>query len=229
MARVPYVQREQLTPEQQQHFDAIAGSRGRVGPNFQALLNSPEAGGRFAAFGEYVRFHGDVPERLKELAIITAAREANNDYVWTAHERLARQQGVTDPKRDPPPYRPRRLEWRRCQSGALCQRAADHARDCRRHVSCHASDAGQQGRDGLDFAHPVLPLPGPRPASRQAGNAAGHPVNAVMPIALTKRRLSPGPLRPLAADASAAHRGESPPRLYCYRRRPVPGDGIPAR
>jgi len=97
MARVPYVQREQLAPEQQQHFDAIAGSRGRVGPNFQTLLNSPEAGGRFAAFGEYVRFHGDVPERLKELAIITAAREANNDYVWTAHERLARQQGVTDP------------------------------------------------------------------------------------------------------------------------------------
>ena len=96
MARVPYVQREQLTPEQQQHFDAIAG-RGRVGPNFQALLNSPEAGGRFAAFGKYVRFHGDVPERLKELAIITAALEANNDYVWTAHERLARQQGVTDP------------------------------------------------------------------------------------------------------------------------------------
>ena len=61
MARVPYVQREQLTPEQQQHFDAIAGSRGRVGTSFQALLNSPEAGGRFAAFGEYVRFHGDVP------------------------------------------------------------------------------------------------------------------------------------------------------------------------
>jgi 4-carboxymuconolactone decarboxylase len=96
MARVPYVQREQLPPEQQKHFDAIAGSRGRVGTNFQALLNSPEAGGRFAAFGEYVRFHGDVPERLKELAILTAAREANNDYVWTAHERLARQQGATD-------------------------------------------------------------------------------------------------------------------------------------
>ncbi|HEX9869577.1 MAG TPA: carboxymuconolactone decarboxylase family protein [Candidatus Tectomicrobia bacterium] len=97
MARVPYVEREQLAPEQQQHYDAIAGSRGRVGPNFQTLLNSPEAGGRFASFGEYVRFHGDVPARLKELAIITAAREANNDYVWTAHERLAREQGVTDP------------------------------------------------------------------------------------------------------------------------------------
>ena len=43
MARVPYVQREQLKPEEQKHFDAIAGSRGRVGPNFQTLLNSPEA------------------------------------------------------------------------------------------------------------------------------------------------------------------------------------------
>ena len=73
MARVPYVQREQLTAEQQRHFDAIAGSRGRVGPNFQALLNSPEAGGRFAAFGEYVRFHGDVPERLLETSSTTAA------------------------------------------------------------------------------------------------------------------------------------------------------------
>ena len=89
MARVPYVQREQLPPEQQKHFDSIAGSRGRVGPNFQTLLNSPEAGGRFAAFGEYVRFHGDVPDRLKELAIITAAREANADLTAVLQEQLA--------------------------------------------------------------------------------------------------------------------------------------------
>src|SRR3989442_13979151 len=97
MARVPYVQREQLPPEQQKHFDSIAGCRGRVGPNFQTLLNSPEAGGRFAAFGEYVRFHGDVPARLKEMAIITAAREANNNNVGTAHQRRAPAQGSTHP------------------------------------------------------------------------------------------------------------------------------------
>ena len=95
MARVPYVQREQLTPEQQPHFDAIAGSRGRVGPNFQTLLNSPEAGGRFAAFGEYVRFHGDVPERLKELAIILVAREWNSAIEWTGHAVLAARAGVS--------------------------------------------------------------------------------------------------------------------------------------
>src|SRR5262249_12484585 len=97
MARGPYVQRGQLMPVQQQSVHPIAGRQRRGSPNSQTLRTSPEAGGRFAAFGEYVRFHGDVPDRLKELAIITAAREANNDYVWTAHERLARQQGVTDP------------------------------------------------------------------------------------------------------------------------------------
>jgi len=96
MARVPYIKREDLAPEDQQHFDGIAGSRGRVGPNFSALLNSPEATGRLAAFGEYVRFHAEIDERLKELAILCAAREANNPYVWTAHERLAREKGVND-------------------------------------------------------------------------------------------------------------------------------------
>ena len=44
MARVPYVQREQLKPEEQKHFDAIAGSRGRLAPTL-TLLNSPEARG----------------------------------------------------------------------------------------------------------------------------------------------------------------------------------------
>jgi 4-carboxymuconolactone decarboxylase len=96
MARVPNIQREQLASEPQHHYDAIASTRGYVGPNFAVLFNSPEATGRFAAFGESVRYHGAVPPRLKELAIITAARAANNAYVWTAHERLAREHGVTD-------------------------------------------------------------------------------------------------------------------------------------
>ena len=127
-----------------------------------------------------MRFHGDVPERLKELAIITAAREANNDYVWTAHERLARQQGVTDPIINA-------IRNRTAPDG-LSGDDAKVVRFAKELLTTHelltprltpCTDAGQQGHHGLDSAHPVLPLPGPRPASRQAGNAAGHPVNAV--------------------------------------------------
>ena len=36
------------------------------------------------------------PPRLKELAILSTAREANNGYVWTARERLAWEQGVAE-------------------------------------------------------------------------------------------------------------------------------------
>ena len=35
MARAPYVQREHLTPEQQQHFDAIAGAAGESALTFR--------------------------------------------------------------------------------------------------------------------------------------------------------------------------------------------------
>ena len=94
MARVPYVTREDLTKEHQAAYDRIANTRGVVGPNFQGLFNSPVATERFASFGEYVRFDSEIPPRLKELAILPAAREANNGYVWTAHETLARDQGV---------------------------------------------------------------------------------------------------------------------------------------
>ena len=49
-----------------------------MGPNFAVLFTSPGATGRVAACGEYVRSHGAVPPRLKELAMITAARAANH-------------------------------------------------------------------------------------------------------------------------------------------------------
>ena len=54
MARVPKMQREQLPSEHQHHYDAIASTRGYVGPNFAVLFNSPGATGRFAAFGEWL-------------------------------------------------------------------------------------------------------------------------------------------------------------------------------
>jgi 4-carboxymuconolactone decarboxylase len=94
MARVPYLNREELSPEHQASYDRIADTRGVVGPNFQALFNSPIATERFASFGEYLRFDSEIPPRLKELVILAAAREANNGYVWTAHEKLARERGV---------------------------------------------------------------------------------------------------------------------------------------
>lgn len=51
MARVRYLEREDLPAEHRQVYDDIARSRGGVQPNFRALLNSPLAASRMAALG----------------------------------------------------------------------------------------------------------------------------------------------------------------------------------
>jgi 4-carboxymuconolactone decarboxylase len=96
MARIPYLSRNDLEPNYRHTYDEIMRTRGVVWPNFQVLFHSPEATDRLASFGAYVRFDSDIPVRLKELAILCAAREANNAFVWTAHEEMARDQNVSE-------------------------------------------------------------------------------------------------------------------------------------
>ncbi len=96
MARVRYLEREDLPAEHRQVYDDIARSRGGVQPNFRALLNSPLAASRMAALGAYVRFETPLPARTKVLAALTSAREADGDYVWTVNEPQARSTGIDE-------------------------------------------------------------------------------------------------------------------------------------
>ncbi len=41
MARVPFTQRDSMTPDGQKAWDEIEGSRGGVQRNYAALLNNP--------------------------------------------------------------------------------------------------------------------------------------------------------------------------------------------
>ena len=96
MARLPNLSRDQIKPEDLPHFDAIVGSRGRVAGPYGVLLHSPDLAARVAHTGAYVRFDLDLPESLRELIIITAAREIHSQYEFAAHARLARQAGVPE-------------------------------------------------------------------------------------------------------------------------------------
>jgi 4-carboxymuconolactone decarboxylase len=78
-------------------WDAIAESRGRVVGPFQVLLHSPELAKRAAHTGAYVRFEGALPQDIRELAIMTVAREMNCLFEWGAHAPLARKAGVREP------------------------------------------------------------------------------------------------------------------------------------
>jgi 4-carboxymuconolactone decarboxylase len=59
MARIAIIEKkEDLQPQHQSIYDAIAQSRGVVGGPFLALLHSPELAARTAHLGSYVRFVG---------------------------------------------------------------------------------------------------------------------------------------------------------------------------
>ena len=97
MPRIPQITARDDVPADKRHiFDEIIESRGRLSGPFPVLLNSPEVAGRVAHLGAYIRFESDLPPTDRELAIITAAREFDCAYVWSAHVALARQAGVRE-------------------------------------------------------------------------------------------------------------------------------------
>lgn len=96
-SRVPYVTaKDQLPDECREQYEHIAATRGHVRGPFSVLMNSPELATRIADVGTYVRFEGALPGTVRELAIITTARELDCAYEWAIHEPLAREEGVSD-------------------------------------------------------------------------------------------------------------------------------------
>jgi 4-carboxymuconolactone decarboxylase len=95
MARVPLISRkDEVPPEHQAAFDAIAESRGRVAGPFAVLLHSPEVAKRAAHLGAYLRFESSLAGAERELAILATARAMDCRYEWAAHVPLARKAGV---------------------------------------------------------------------------------------------------------------------------------------
>ena len=97
MARVPYVEREDLDTAGKEIYDRIRRDRNvpQVSLQFRALLHSPQATSYLTSMGAVLRFQSALPENLKELAILVVAREWNSDIEWTAHAVLAAKAGVS--------------------------------------------------------------------------------------------------------------------------------------
>lgn len=89
--RLPYVSRDELSPEGQQVYDRIAGTRGQVLNVFKALANSPGALETVSRVGEFIRFQSAIDPTVRELCILLVARKTNCIYEWTQHMRVARQ------------------------------------------------------------------------------------------------------------------------------------------
>jgi 4-carboxymuconolactone decarboxylase len=96
MPRLPEITAREALPEDKRHVhDYLVKTRGAVRLPFSAILNNPELAYRVAHVGSYVRFESSLPERVRELAILTAAREFDVRFEWAGHARLAQEVGIS--------------------------------------------------------------------------------------------------------------------------------------
>jgi len=98
--RLPLLKREDLDEIGKQHYDrsttpgaTIAGLQGPSG----IQLYSPKTAQHTRALNRYLRFEAGFSPRIREIAILTTAREMDSQFEWVAHEPEALKEGV-DPK-----------------------------------------------------------------------------------------------------------------------------------
>ncbi len=95
MSHIPDPTRE-LSPEAQKIYTNIVGSRGHDYPGlFRSLMNYPALAERFAEFGKLLRFDGVLRADVRELAVLTVARELRVAYEWQTHQENARKAGLS--------------------------------------------------------------------------------------------------------------------------------------
>lgn len=96
MAKLPYVSRDDLPEDKRHVYDRIAETRGSVDHIFRLLLNSPDAAEVVTSVGEYIRYRSPLEPAIREIAILSVARELDCEYEWAQHEPIARRDGVSD-------------------------------------------------------------------------------------------------------------------------------------
>ena len=89
MARLPYLEKSDLKPEDQ---DLLK----REITLHKALVNSPGAARAFSGLGQYIRYGAKLDPRLRELAILQVGWLARSPYEWSHHVKIGYDFGVTD-------------------------------------------------------------------------------------------------------------------------------------
>jgi len=94
MSKLLNATRESMNAEQQKIWDKIHEGRTGGGGPYSMLLHSPEMAQHFAATEDYFRNNSLLPDPVREVIILTAAREVEAHYAWTRHEIRAHKVGV---------------------------------------------------------------------------------------------------------------------------------------
>ena len=95
MARLPIVQRETLSAEDQAIWEQLAATRSpQLGGPYGVLMHHPPLAARVGALEDYFRGEAELSEIDRELIVLAAVREAGAHYAWARHEARGKQVGV---------------------------------------------------------------------------------------------------------------------------------------
>jgi 4-carboxymuconolactone decarboxylase len=84
----------------QELFDHLASARAhsdgraQLGDVYVRMLNNPAVAEKVGALGEYLRFHGVLPDGVRELVILRYAARRRYGYEWSHHQRPAKLAGI---------------------------------------------------------------------------------------------------------------------------------------
>ena len=92
----PITAKSELPPEHQPVADAVLEVFGHIRGPFSVMLYSPAMAEQLLPMVKFVREDTIVEPRLRFVAILTAAREREAEYVWGAQVALARKNGIRE-------------------------------------------------------------------------------------------------------------------------------------
>ncbi len=93
----PVTSKEAMAPEQQHVFDQVMGVFGRIRGPFSMLLHSPKLAEKLLPMVPFAREGTVIDPKLRQIAILTAVREHDANYVWAAQVDVARRVGLREP------------------------------------------------------------------------------------------------------------------------------------
>jgi|SRR5208282_3624744 alkylhydroperoxidase family enzyme len=89
MARVPYLDRSDLAPDQQDLLEHPINL-------FRALVHSPKGARAWSTVGRYIRFGSKLDPRLREMAILQVGYVTRSAYEYCHHVQIGHDFGVSD-------------------------------------------------------------------------------------------------------------------------------------
>lgn len=93
--RLPLLDLADMPSDARPAYEAVARSRGgRMLNLFRALAHAPQGMEAVAGVGAWLRYGGTLPADLRELAILTVARETGSAYEWAQHWPIAAKTGL---------------------------------------------------------------------------------------------------------------------------------------